>query len=175
MKFPRTLWDLLRGPNRAPAHAASPTRRQRQTAQQDRYDQLVDQMKTTWSIRIHKWRNSTSGCAWELRDRQGNITRMIEAPYPRGPMSCVIFLHEVGHHAMGFNCGQPRCMEEHLAWDWAIREMTARGFNVTDRVRTRRDAAMRYALHKAVRRGIKRIPSELVQWLPEGVEVATIS
>lgn len=174
MKFPRTLWDLLRGSARTPACAVRPPRPRKQTAQQDRYDQLVEEMKQVWSIRVRKWRSSTSGCAWELRTRRGEVTRMIESPYPRGPMSCVIFLHEVGHHAMGFNCGQPRCMEEHLAWDWAIREMTARGFNVTDRVRTRRDAAMRYALHKAMRRGIKRVPAELVQWLPEGAKVAVL-
>jgi ABC-type uncharacterized transport system auxiliary subunit len=64
-----------------------------------------------------------------------------------------------------------RCEEEHLAWDWSLREMAARGFNVTDRVRKRRDDAMRYALAKAIRRGLKRVPSELVQWLPEGIEV----
>jgi ABC-type uncharacterized transport system auxiliary subunit len=49
--------------------------------------------------------------------------------------------------------------------------MAARGFNVTDRVRKRRDDAMRYALAKALRRGLKRVPSELVQWLPDGIEV----
>ena len=43
--------------------------------------------------------------------------------------------------------------------------------NVTDRVRKRRDDAMRYALAKALRRGLKRVPSELVQWLPDGIEV----
>jgi len=62
-------------------------------------------------------------------------------------------------------------MEEHLAWDWALREMESRGFNVTQRVRDRRDRAMRYALAKALRRGLKRVPADLVRWLPEGIEL----
>jgi hypothetical protein len=86
-------------------------------------------------------------------------------------MSCAVFLHEVGHHAIGFGRARTRCLEEHLAWDWALREMEARGFNVTQRVRERRDRAMRYALSKALRRGLKRVPVELVRWLPEGAEL----
>jgi hypothetical protein len=162
----RTLWGLLRRPT--PQVEPKLIRRR---PSQDRYDALVDEMKRVWGIRVHRWRNSTSGCAWELRDKAGNVTRMIESPYPRGPMSCAVFMHEVGHHATGFGMRRLRCEEEHLAWDWSLREMAARGFNVTDRVRKRRDDAMRYALAKALRRGLKRVPSELVQWLPEGIEV----
>ncbi len=167
MSMPQLLWDLLRPRKPAPP----PPRPTRRRPSQDRYDALVDDMKRTWGIRVRKWRSSTSGCAWELRGRDGSVTRMIESPYPRGPMSCAIFMHEVGHHAIGFARQRLRCMEEHLAWDWAIREMTARGLSVTDRVRKRREDAMRYAMAKAVRRGLKRVPSELVRWLPEGVEV----
>jgi len=145
-------------------------RRPKPGRQQQRYDCLVDEMKKQWSIRIHRWRDRTSGCAWELRDRDGQVTRMIESPYPRGPVSCAVFLHEVGHHAIGFGIHRLRCMEEHLAWEWAIRQMEARGFNVTDRVRHRREQAMRYALAKALRRGLKRVPEELIRWLPESVE-----
>jgi hypothetical protein len=166
MKFPVMLWDLFR------SSPAPPPQPKKPSAQQERYDALVHDMKRTWTIRVRKWRSHTSGCAWELRDRSGAVTRMIESPYPRGPISCVIFLHEVGHHATGFNLGGPRCLEEHRAWEWALREMQARGFNVTERVRRRRDAAMRYALRKALRRGLKRVPQELVRWLPEGVELA---
>jgi hypothetical protein len=86
-------------------------------------------------------------------------------------MSCAVFMHEVGHHAIGFASQRLRCMEEHLAWEWAIREMAARGLSVTDRVRARRDDAMRYALAKALRRGLKRVPGELLRWLPEGVHI----
>ncbi len=172
MKFPLTLWDVFR----VKSQSAPPRRAaKKQTARQDRYDLLVEDMKRTWSIRVRKWRSHTSGCAWELRGRDGTVTRMIEAPYPRGPMSCVVFLHEVGHHATGFNRGGPRCLEEHRAWEWALREMAARGFNVTERVRKRRDEAMRYAIRKALRRGLKRVPQELVRWLPKGVHAAEAS
>jgi hypothetical protein len=66
-------------------------------------------------------------------------------------------------------------MEEHLAWEWSIREMRQRGFNVTDRVLRRREQSMRYAMSKALRRGLKRVPEELVQWLPEGARVEPAS
>ena len=162
------FWRDLFG-RRVPAEPAAP--RRREGRQQARYDALVSDMKQQWGIRIHRWRDRTSGCAWELRDRAGVVTRMIESPYPRGPVSCAVFLHEVGHHAIGFGVHRLRCMEEHLAWEWAIRQMEARGFNVTGRVRARREQAMRYALAKAVRRGLKRVPEELVRWLPASVEV----
>ncbi len=162
----RSFWNLFRR-QRSTVPPSPPRRR----ASQDRYDQLVAEMKRVWKIRVRKWRTRTSGCAWELRDREGNVTRMIESPYPRGPMSCAVFLHEVGHHAIGFSRSRIRCMEEHLAWDWALREMESRGFNVTQRVRDRRDRAMRYALAKALRRGLKRVPADLVRWLPEGIEL----
>ena len=91
---------------------------------------------------------------------------MIESPYPRGPMSCVVFLHEIGHHAIGFGKYRPRCLEEYFAWKWALREMKAHGFNVTSAVDKRFERAMRYALAKALRRGLKRVPSELLQFIP---------
>jgi len=171
------LWDLLRRGLSGRQVVAKPAiaRARRQTPQQDRYDALIDEMKRVWNVRIHKWRGSTSGCAWELRDRSGDVTRMIESPYPRGPISCAIFLHEVGHHAIGFAHQRLRCMEEHLAWEWSIREMRQRGFNVTDRVLRRREQAMRYAMSKALRRGLKRVPEELVQWLPDGARVGPAS
>jgi len=133
---------------------------------QKRYDQLVIDMKKAWGVKVHKWRSSTSGCAWELRDRNGGLSRMIESPYPRGPMSCVVFLHEIGHHAIGFGKYRPRCLEEYYAWKWALREMKAHGFNVTSAVDKRFERAMRYALAKALRRGLKRVPSELLQFIP---------
>ena len=90
---------------------------------------------------------------------------MIEAPYPRGPMSCAVFLHEIGHHAIGLRRYRPRCLEEFHAWRWAIEEMEARGLNVTVGVRRRRDEALKYAVRKALRRGLKRLPIELEPYL----------
>jgi hypothetical protein len=129
-------------------------------------------MKDTWDIRIHRWRSSTSGCAWELRAPDGRITRMIESPYPRGPMSCVVFLHEVGHHAIGFGRYRPRCLEEQKAWLWAMEAMRTRDFNVTKAVERRYEQAMRYAVAKAQRRGLKRMPASLAQYALPGTRLA---
>ncbi len=168
-RFADTLWDLL-SLERCSSRNSRPSRqrpaRPRSEVMQKRYDQLVIDMKQAWGIKVHKWRSSTSGCAWELRDRNGGLSRMIESPYPRGPMSCVVFLHEIGHHAIGFGKYRPRCLEEYYAWQWAIREMKANGFNVTPAVEKRFEQAMRYALSKALRRGLKRVPSELLQFIP---------
>ncbi|MDG2201451.1 MAG: hypothetical protein P8K80_09770 [Phycisphaerales bacterium] len=177
--FAETLWDLL---GLSPRRSSSSRRRPRSTSAprpaggrvtraQQRYDDLVDELKQDWNIRIHKWRSSTSGCAWEVRDRSGNRTRLIESPYPRGPMSCVVFLHEVGHHAIGFGRYKPRCLEEYKAWEWALDQMQARGLNITNAVRKRHEDALRYAVAKACRRGLKRLPVELEPYLPEGMSV----
>jgi hypothetical protein len=99
------------------------------------------------------------------------MTRLIESPYPRGPMSCVVFLHEVGHHAIGFGRYRPRCLEEYKAWEWALAEMERQGFNITDAVRRRHADALRYAVAKACRRGLKRLPVELLPYCPDGVDV----
>ena len=159
-----TLWDLISRPepkNPAPKKAQANAR-----PIQAKYDDLVEQMKNTYGFRIRKWRSSMSGCAWELKDRQGMITRMVESPYPKGPMSCAIFLHEVGHHAIGFHVYKPRCLEEYHAWEWSLNAMKANDIRVTSNVLKRREDALRYALAKALRRGLKKVPTELMQFLP---------
>ena len=172
--FPKLLWDLL--PRRsAPATAASPRASTKpaaprsQTAQQDRYDALVREMKSIHRLRVNKWRSRTSGCAWEVHYADGRVSRLIESPYPRGPMSCAVFMHEVGHHAIGLHRYRPRCLEEYHAWRWGLDEMRERGFSVTDRVIARRDEALRYAIAKALRRGLRRLPQELLPWAPPGL------
>ena len=42
--------------------------------------------------------------------------------------------------------------------------MEAEGIAVTDRVRERMDLALRYAVAKSLRRGIKRLPAELAAY-----------
>ncbi len=172
--FPTFLWDLLpgRGSKTDPVLVktpAAPRRKPNVTARQVRYDELVREMKTIHRLRVNKWRSSTSGCAWEVHYRDGTVSRLIESPYPRGPMSCAVFMHEVGHHAIGLRRYRPRCLEEYHAWKWGLEEMEQRGFSVTDRVLARRDDALRYAVAKALRRGLRRLPVELVQWAPPGV------
>ena len=136
-----------------------------------RYDGLVDEMKKIHGVRVVKWRSSTSGCAWQVKYADGSNARLIESPYPRGPMSCAVFMHEIGHHAIGFNRYRPRCLEEYHAWRWGLQEMEDRGFNVTPKVLARRDDALRYAVAKAVRRGLKRLPTELVPYLDPNMAV----
>ena len=178
--FPRLLWDLLptrgaRSAVRAPKPPSSPRSRRapaRTSARQARYDALVDEMKRIHGLRVNKWRSSTSGCAWEVLYRDGTKSRLIESPYPRGPMSCAVFMHEVGHHAIGLHRYRPRCLEEYHAWRWGLEEMEQRGFSITDRVRTRRDEALRYAVAKALRRGLRRLPVELAPWAPPEVLAA---
>lgn len=167
-----TLWHLLgldrrRGP-RSPAPdpprvaAAAPTRRR---PMQERYDALVAEMKAAHGLRVRKWRSSSSGCAWEVHYADGTVSRLIEAPYPRGPMSCAIFLHEVGHHAIGFGRHRPRCLEEYHAWRWALETMDAKGLNVTDAVRRRMAESLHYAVEKARRRGLRAIPAPLLPFV----------
>ncbi len=163
-----TLWDLLKQPELAPP---ANCKKSKSRPMQAKYDALVETMKSTYGFRIRKWRNSMSGCAWELKDCTGNISRMLEAPYPKGPMSCAIFLHEVGHHAIGFHVYKPRCLEEYKAWEWSLQAMEANGIRITERVLKRRNDSLQYALAKALRRGLKHVPEELIQFLPEHMQL----
>jgi hypothetical protein len=132
---------------------------------QERYDDLVREMKQRYGLRVVRWRSSMSGVAWQVVYQDGTRANLIEAPYPRGPMSAAVFLHEVGHHAIGLQRYKPRCLEEFLAWEWSLKTMEEQGLNVTDRVRKRMDESLRYAVAKARRRGLKRLPAPLVPYL----------
>jgi hypothetical protein len=131
---------------------------------QARYDALVAEMKKAYRVRVRKWRTSTTGCAWVVRYHDGTESRLIEAPYPKGPVSCAVFLHEIGHHAIGWDTRRLRCVEEYEAWQWALNAMRDRGLNVTAAVQRRMDESLRYAVEKARRRGLRRVPPELVRY-----------
>ncbi len=164
-----TLWDLIT-PQKKPVNAAvraKPQARPRPAAKssmQSRYDALVIEMKKTYGIRVRKWRSSSSGCAWEIHYSNGSTARLLESPYPKGPMSCAIFLHEVGHHAIGFKTYKPRCLEEYYAWKWSLDAMRERGFNVTEAVEKRMAESLHYAVAKARRRGLRKLPPELAPY-----------
>jgi hypothetical protein len=98
------------------------------------YDAMVEELKDRYQINVRRWRKAMSGVAYELKYRHGVIKRLITAPRPRSPVSASIFLHEVGHHAIGFKRYSPRCLEEYYVWQWALREMIIRGIPVTQRV-----------------------------------------
>jgi hypothetical protein len=106
-----------------------------------------------------------SGIAWEVRYRDGKVAKLIESPKPKGPMSAAVFLHEIGHHAIGFGTYRPRCLEEYHAWVFAVEHMEKLGLNVTEAVRRRMHNSLRYAVQKAHRRGLKRLPPELTPFL----------
>jgi hypothetical protein len=152
-----TLWDLFRPRDRARAARSSARKRRID----DRYDALVEEMKRRYDVRVRRWRSSMSGVAWERTGGGRSVMRLIEAPRPRGPVSCAIFLHEVGHHAIGFATYRPRCLEEYHAWRFALDTMREWHLNVTPRVEQRVAESLRYAVDKARRRGLKRLPPEL--------------
>jgi len=183
--FAKSLWDLLPAsfrpdpPAPAPVPKPPPSRprqiatqvgaarrpRRSRTSAQDRYDAVVSEMLDRYEVRVRKWRKSMSGVAWELTYHDGRVKRLIESPKPKSPMSLAIFLHEIGHHAIGFKVYKPRCLEEYHAWAFAVRTMEERGLEVTERVHTRMRKSLKYAGEKAVRRGIKHLPDEIARYM----------
>lgn len=162
-----TLWDILKPERarrgRAKPRAVSPTPRRRPI--QDRYDEVTKRLLAEHGVRVRKWRSSMSGVAWEVRYADGRVARLIEAPRPRGPMSAAVFMHEIGHHAIGFRTYRPRCLEEYHAWAWSLESMRRHGLNVTPAVERRMHESLHYAIAKAHRRGLKRLPAELTPFL----------
>lgn len=130
-----------------------------------KYELITRQMLNQYGVRVRKWRTSMSGVAWQVTYQDGTISRLLEAPKPKGPMSAAIFLHEIGHHAIGFNTYKPRCLEEYYAWKFSIDTMHDLGLNVTDRVHERMHDSLHYAVEKARRRGLKNLPAELVPYI----------
>lgn len=128
---------------------------------------VVEQIRDRYEIRIHKWRKSMSGCAWRVYHHDGRVVNWIEAPVPKTPISLAIFLHEVGHHAIGFATYKRRCEEEYHVWLWALSQMRQLGVEPDERVHRRFELSMQYAVGKAVRRGVKRLPDALHRFLPQ--------
>ncbi len=133
----------------------------------DRFDRVVRQMKSAHDIRVKKWRRSMSGCAWRVYHADGRVVNWIESPVPRTPISLAIFLHEVGHHVIGFDRYRKRCEEEYHVWVWALQQMRELGITPDEKVNRRFQLSMEYAVGKAVRRGIKMLPPPLTRFLPQ--------
>jgi len=127
---------------------------------------IVRKIKDRHDIRVRKWRRSMSGCAWRVYHHDGRAVNWIEAPVPRTPISFAIFLHEVGHHVIGFERYKKRCEEEYHVWVWALGEMRKQGVVPDEKVRRRFELSMQYAVSKAMRRGLKQLPDGLNQFLP---------
>jgi hypothetical protein len=130
------------------------------------FAQIVAVMKQRYDIRVRRWRTTMTGCAWRVYYHDGRAINWIEAPVPKSPISLAIFLHEIGHHVIGFSTYKRRCEEEYHAWLWAIKEMKKLGVEPDERVQVRFERSMEYAVAKAMRRGIKAIPQPLAQFLP---------
>jgi hypothetical protein len=128
---------------------------------------IIRQIKSEHQVRVRRWRRSMSGCAWQVRHADGRVVRWVEAPYPRTPISLALFLHEVGHHVIGFERYKRRCEEEFHVWNWAIERMRLLGIEPDEKVNTRFQRSMQYAVGKALRRGMKTLPEPLAQFMPE--------
>lgn len=126
-----------------------------------RFAAQASDLLRTHNVRVCHWRSNMSGIAWI-----GHPRRPIEAPHPRSALSFAVLAHEVGHHVLG-NL-RPRWREEQLAWQFAFTEMDALGVPLTTVVRERYAASMRYALAKALRRGLREIPDELAEFVTRG-------
>ncbi len=125
------------------------------------FDDIVRQLKRRHRIRVKRWRTSMTGCAWRSLYADGSSINWIESPRPVSPLSLAIFLHEVGHHVIGFDQYRLRCEEEFHAWKFAIDTMRRFGVAIDHRVQRRYEMSMQYAVHKAQRRGLKSVPSSL--------------
>jgi hypothetical protein len=129
------------------------------------YDSVIRDVRGLYDVRVKRWRRSMSGCAWRVYKADGSAVNWIESPYPKTPISLAVFLHEIGHHAIGFDRYRRRCEEEYHVWVWAIRQMRRLGVEPDERVRRRFELSVRYAVDKAVRRGIKRLPRVLERYV----------
>lgn len=130
------------------------------------YSVIVARTKSRYDIRVRRWRSGMTGCAWRVYYHDGRVINWVEAPRPRTPISLSIFLHEVGHHVIGFERYRKRCEEEYHVWQWALAEMRRVGVAPDAKVMRRFELSMRYAVDKAVRRGMKALPVALHAFLP---------
>jgi hypothetical protein len=129
------------------------------------FQPIVAAMKAKYDLRVRRWRSSMSGCAWRAHYDDGRAINWIESPYPKTPISLSIFLHEVGHHAIGFDKYDKGCEEEYHVWLWAINTMRKFGVQPDKKVMRRFEASMSYAVDKATRRGMCELPRALREFV----------
>jgi hypothetical protein len=139
-----------------------PARRSLGASASNPYRQLVDDLKGRYKISVRKWHTRMAGIAYELQFRDGRIKRLIAAPRPRSPVSAAIFLHEVGHHAIGFHRYSLRCLEEFYVWQWTFREMNARQIPIDERVLRHYRRSMQHYIRLARQHGHE-VPREIGQ------------
>jgi hypothetical protein len=128
---------------------------------------IVADARRRHDVRVKRWRRSMTGKAWRVYHHNGRVDNWIEAPQPRTPISLSIFLHEIGHHVIGFEKYRRRCEEEFYVWMWALAAMRRYGVEPDAKVHKRVELSMRYAVGKALRRGIKELPEALQRFVPK--------
>ncbi len=128
------------------------------------YAAIVQAMVERYDLRVKRWRTKMTGCAWRVCYADGRAINWIESPYPKTAISLAIFLHEVGHHAIGFDRYKKRCEEEYHVWQWAIERMRRLGLEPNESVMRRYRSSMQYAVGKALRRGIRELPASLQEF-----------
>jgi hypothetical protein len=126
-----------------------------------KFERIVQEMRRAYRVRVRRWRTTMTGCAWSVVHEDGKRVNWIEAPYPKTPISLAIFLHEIGHHAIGFERYRKRCEEEYHVWVWALQTMRELGTSPDARVLRRFELSVRYAVEKAARRGMRVFPLPL--------------
>ncbi len=104
-------------------------------------------------VHVYRWRTRMSGHALLGEQLRGLSLRPIATPHPRSPLSFAILAHEVGHHALGSM--RPRCLEEYGAWQFAFAQLERFGIEPGKRTHERYQRSMRWALHKALQRGLQ--------------------
>ena len=101
-------------------------------------------------IRVRLWRSSLTGCA--------NVAKSeIEVPKPLTRKSLYIFLHEIGHVAIGHLGKKKRHVEEYEAEQFAHERMRELGFAVPRSQTERAKAYVARKIGQAYARGAKRI------------------
>jgi len=130
------------------------------------FARIAADVRKRHDIQVRRWRRTMTGKAWRVYHHDGRAVNWIEAPQPKTAISLAIFLHEVGHHVIGFEKYRRRCEEEFHVWMWALGEMRRFGIEPDARVQRRVEMSMRYAVGKALRRGIKHLPDLLMQFVP---------
>jgi len=128
------------------------------------FDDIFRRVKACYGIRVRRWRTSMTGCAWRVHYSDGRTINWIECPRIRSPLSLAIFLHEVGHHVIGFDRYSLSCEEELHAWRWAMRTMRTLGIEPDARTQRRFDLSMQYAVEKAMRGGLSLLPREVCEY-----------
>jgi hypothetical protein len=131
------------------------------------FSHIVKEMKDRYRLRVRRWRRQMSGCAWSVFYHDGRRVNWIESPYPKTPISLAIFLHEVGHHAVGFRKYKLRCEEEYHVWQWAFRQMRRLGVTPDDKVSRRFGRSIQYVVRMALRQGMEQVPESLLKFIGE--------